>query len=372
MGECLSICCQATMETALEGHTSLVTFALSLFKHAAPYLVLYLGLQKRIGHNKDTKDPEAKEDPEEKEKEKENPLSVERSLPPPSVDRPVPSPEVNGKVRGLFVGINYVGMKAEITGCCKDVFMTMGILESKGYKFTERIILVDNDMFSNRTAAPTRANILGHLSLFVQDLKEGDVLFFHYSGHGTQVEASSDTEEKYDQCIVPSDYEEKGCITDNELFEILVKSLPRGVRLTAVFDCSHSGTMLDLPYAFVCSNPGDGNDTCSMRRIREGNDVEGDVLMISACADGETAMCVDNMQDFNGGAKHCGGAASYCFASMLMNDREMSFRELLLTARSMLGEHGFTQVPQLAASKDINLQQRFSLTGLFPCAKTLP
>lgn len=30
----------------------------------------------------------------------------------------------------------------------------------------------------------------------------------------------------------------------------MVKRLPAGARLTAVFDCCHSGTVLDLPYVY--------------------------------------------------------------------------------------------------------------------------
>jgi hypothetical protein len=35
------------------------------------------------------------------------------------------------------------------------------------------------------------------------------------------------------------------------LHDILIRPLQPGVRLTAVFDCCHSGTALDLPYTYM-------------------------------------------------------------------------------------------------------------------------
>jgi hypothetical protein len=37
-------------------------------------------------------------------------------------------------------------------------------------------------------------------------------------------------------------------ISDDELFELIVRPLPSGCRLTAIFDCCHSGSALDLPF----------------------------------------------------------------------------------------------------------------------------
>ena len=51
-----------------------------------------------------------------------------------------------------------------------------------------------------------------------------------------------------DETIIPLDYEKEGQIVDDQLHEILVAGLPQGVRLTAIMDCCHSGSVLDLPY----------------------------------------------------------------------------------------------------------------------------
>lgn len=46
------------------------------------------------------------------------------------------------------------------------------------------------------------------------------------------------------------DHEEAGVIVDDEMHAILVHPLPAGCRLTAIMDCCHSGSALDLPYIY--------------------------------------------------------------------------------------------------------------------------
>ena len=49
---------------------------------------------------------------------------------------------------------------------------------------------------------------------------------------------------------MPVDFKTAGVILDDDLYDIFVKGLKPGVHVVALFDCCHSGTMLDLPYIF--------------------------------------------------------------------------------------------------------------------------
>jgi len=82
----------------------------------------------------------------------------------------------------------------------------------------------------------------------------GDHLFFHFSGHGSQVkDTSGDEEDGFDETLIPVDFRTAGQIIDDELHDRMVKPLKKGVRLTAIFDCCHSGTLLDLPFVYKAS-----------------------------------------------------------------------------------------------------------------------
>jgi Caspase domain len=61
-------------------------------------------------------------------------------------------------------------------------------------------------------------------------------------------------EDGYDETLVPLDYATAGQIHDDDLLKHLICKMPSGVTMTCLFDCCHSGTVLDLPYTFV----GDG------------------------------------------------------------------------------------------------------------------
>ena len=58
------------------------------------------------------------------------------------------------------------------------------------------------------------------------------------------------TEDGFDECLVPANYKGSGFIKDDDLFTALVGPMARGVTVTCLMDCCHSGTVLDLPYQF--------------------------------------------------------------------------------------------------------------------------
>jgi hypothetical protein len=75
---------------------------------------------------------------------------------------------------------------------------------------------------------------------------------FIFTGHGGQiVDTSGDEDDGFDEILIPGDYKETGQIVDDEIYEEFVTKMGPGVAVTALIDCCHSGTAMDLPY--ICS-----------------------------------------------------------------------------------------------------------------------
>ena len=82
--------------------------------------------------------------------------------------------------KALLVGINYPNTPNELRGCVNDVIAIRKMLIAN-FKFDAANIVTLTDKQA------TTANIKQNLELLVADLQPGDTVFFHYSGHGSQM-----------------------------------------------------------------------------------------------------------------------------------------------------------------------------------------
>ncbi|HET7435794.1 MAG TPA: caspase family protein [Thermoanaerobaculia bacterium] len=107
------------------------------------------------------------------------------------------------------------------------------------YDFDRRDIVTITDQ--NATRGAILDALHEHL---LAPAQKGDVLFFYFAGHGSQVRNSRSQEaDKLDETIVPAD-SQLGApdIRDKELRDIFNKILDRGARLTVMLDSCHSGS----------------------------------------------------------------------------------------------------------------------------------
>ena len=118
----------------------------------------------------------------------------------------------------LLFGINYLGTQSELGGCINDVKNMKKILQEK-YNYNKIYYLTDNTQDK-----PTKANMLKFLNQIVQESNNYDRVYIHYSGHGSYIrDRNNDELDGRDECLIPSDYNKAGFITDDTLNSILNK-----------------------------------------------------------------------------------------------------------------------------------------------------
>lgn len=213
--------------------------------------------------------------------------------PPPSPYNhapPGPPPPAHGRKKAVIIGIAYKNTKSELKGCINDAKCMKHMLVSK-FKFPESSIILLTEEEIDPTRIPTKHNIRMAMFWLVQGCQPGDSLVFHYSGHGGQQRNyTGDELDGYDETLCPLDFEIQGSIVDNEVNATLVRPLPPGVKLHAIIDSCHSGTVLDLPY--LCRMDRNGRNTWEDHRPRNGTwkgTSGGEAISFSGCDDDQTS-----------------------------------------------------------------------------------
>jgi hypothetical protein len=171
------------------------------------------------------------------------------------------------KKRALLIGCNYrrtpdAGLKAshDDVRSMKDFLVNVyGFPESPEFM----TVLMDDNMHKH----PTSSNITDAFKKLAQESQPGDAVFVLFSGHGCRVlDSPIDSEaECYDEAIIPSDYVEQGIIRDTMVFKTLLAPMRRGVTMTCVLDCCHTGVMVDLPY--IWTTKGDKGEAAPKVRL---------------------------------------------------------------------------------------------------------
>ncbi|XP_051149097.1 metacaspase-9 [Andrographis paniculata] len=143
-----------------------------------------------------------------------------------------------GKKMALLVGCNYPGTPHELRGCHNDVLAMRDVLIGRfGFDHSCVELLVDKP---GSPIMPTGTNIKKALDKMVNRAEHGDVLFFHYSGHGTLINSRHNLFGK-EEAIVPCDL---NLITSVD-FRELVNRVPKGATFTILSDSCHSGGLID-------------------------------------------------------------------------------------------------------------------------------
>ena len=266
--------------------------------------------------------------------------------------------------RALLIGINYVGTSSQLNGCINDI-NNVGSYLFNTRKYNSFLVLTDYTRFK-----PTKANILQAFNALFTNVRAGDELWFHYSGHGSLLrDTNRDEESGFDSCICPLDYERAGFISDDVIRQMLAQRVPKGVKLYIVLDACHSGTGCDLRYkyddnSYLTSMPSSPSTTLPTKYIptdwslqqtsyefKKYSKTNGEVYSISGCQDEQTSA-----DAFIEG--QATGALTFILLSCLRANSQTTYKWKHLLKDICCSEkiRGFTQKTCITSGTPINLE----------------
>jgi hypothetical protein len=264
--------------------------------------------------------------------------------------------------KALIVGINYPGTDHALRGCVNDA-MTMSEMLTAHYGFNNpknKRMLTD--------ASATTANILERLNWLVDGAQPGDVLFFHYSGHGSQlVDTKYDDDSEpdgLDEIICPVDLNWRDKVIRDDDFKHIFARVPEGVNLTVVLDCCHSGGGLDSRYEYmpygVATPDADPLSPNRSRLMRMPADIANRAIGLDIkpkprpIREAKSGILISGCQAQQTSAdawihnKYMGAATFFINYSLQTHGyNNISYKDLVVDVNNTLSKYGYAQRPQL-------------------------
>lgn len=237
--------------------------------------------------------------------------------------------EKNITKKACLVGINYNHTSYQLHGCVNDVYTLKSLLEKKFNYKSENITMLLNEQ-------ATREKILIEFVDLLKTAQEGDQLFFSFSGHGVYIDDKNFQEiDGKDEVIVSADYYG---IIDDEIKYLIDTYLKANVKLFTLFDCCHSGTIMDLKYQHI--------DNKSI--IHNQSDTKSQVICISGCKDNQQSVDAYIKGQFN-------GALTWAFNKVMSENNNQSWKSCIEDIKATLLGKNFQQTAQLTSGLPLNL-----------------
>jgi hypothetical protein len=260
------------------------------------------------------------------------------------------------KKRALLVGINYAGTSNELRGCINDSNNMQSFLTSRG--FTDIKLVLEKEA--------TTAGIVAGLNWLVSDTAPGDVIVFHYSGHGSQLPSRAEVD-GFEEIICPIDLNWMDKVITDDTLRIIFNKVPNGVNTTVILDCCHSGTMLDQVESLLTKELSAPNASIATKDSRymapppnialkledrelvdwqTSKDVNATALLIAGCHANQTSA--DAFID--GQAQ---GAATAALLKSAKANMSITYKNLTTEMQDFMVKNEFEQIPQLDGSPSL-------------------
>lgn len=250
------------------------------------------------------------------------------------------------KARAVLFGLNYQGTPNELYGCINDVLNMSNYLSKNG--FLCKVCRDDIDPKGDCKFSGILRNL--YEIILSSHTEKLDLILIHFSGHGTSVEDKNfDERDGRDECLVPSDFQSSGVITDDILNKI-ISYVRVETRVIFVNDCCHSGTMIDVKYSWETE-----------RKVAVENilcNIKSKVITLSGCNDDQTASDAYNV---DGSSNTYTGALTSCLIFVLesVKSSKSDVFQLIYNLRLELKKRGFSQKPKLCSTYNITKNRAF-------------
>lgn len=248
--------------------------------------------------------------------------------------------------KALIVGINYAGTGNDLQGCINDAHNMKALLESQGF-------VVETLLEKQATTARIKAG----MQRLTAGVVPGDVIVFHYSGHGSQLPSSVEAD-GYEEIICPIDLNwTTRVITDDDLRRVF-NAVPNGVNTTVILDCCHSGDALDQTEHLISSRsvstssiegsrfmapPADVVHDLADRKLVDWSakkDINASALLIAGCRSDQTSADAY----INGTYQ---GAATASILAAFKRDPNITYADLIDSMNDYMVDNQYEQRPQL-------------------------
>ena len=246
--------------------------------------------------------------------------------------------------KALLIGCNYSSdSNNKLHGCISDVVnMSNTLVDAFDYDLNNITILRDDSKRQNNL--PTRSNILNNLNALANNSVHLTEIWFHYSGHGSQVQdKNNDETDRLDEIIVPTDFKTAGSISDDEIFDFL-KKISVNCRVILCFDCCHSGSICDLAYGFQTNGR---SFLLSNKTLLHPN-----IYCFSGCKDAQTSVDTYSYVE----SRNVGAFTTLFLHCLRLNHFNVDVLKLYSDLCIIMLANGFTQTPQFSCySSNVNL-----------------
>lgn len=266
--------------------------------------------------------------------------------------------------RAVLIGINkYQVPGSDLNGCVNDVKNLSGVLKTY-YGFMDKDITTLIDLKATKKAMQAAIQKL------IKSGKKGDTLLLHYSGHGSNVpDDNGDEADSRDEILCPTDLDWKDTLRDDWLRKAFSK-LRKGVNLTVIMDCCHSGTItraitppdaprrerfLPCPLDLMATESGRklrGTLRGQLGKAPRGRKRKSDIfhadipeMLITCCRATQTSA------DAHIGGTYNGALTYYLIESITEVEGMLTYRELHQRTMAKLKVEDFDQVPQLEGQR---------------------